>query len=448
MNSAEAKTLSREVLDFAPGLLAIQESPPPRLPRVIMLIVVVLFVILLAWATFGRLDIVASAEGRLVPKTYVKIVQPAESGIVQDILVSEGDEVEAGQVLMRMDAKLTEADVRTIRNEFELKRLQLIRIDAELTDQPMKAEDENSRLFAQVQQQYKAHRKAYLDAIAQEKAILEKTRHELRAAEELLSKLRKVVPTYRKSAEAFKRLSKDGYVSALAVEEKQREYIESAQDLRAQEETVASLKSVIAATQRKLSQISSNYRSELQNERIETEAQYSRLREELDKIEHKAGMLALRAPQKGIIKDLATHTRGTVVSPGTVLMSLVPYDEPLRAEVFIDNKDVGFVNEGQRVKIKLAAYPFQKYGMIDGTVLHVDPDAADLGGKAGESPMSSLRYKALVSLDTQQLKLDDTMLRLTPGMQVVADIHLGSRTVMEYLLSPVQKAWYEAGRER
>jgi HlyD family secretion protein len=192
----------------------------------------------------------------------------------------------------------------------------------------------------------------------------------------------------------------------------------------------------------------------LQNERVETESQFRKLRDELEKIEHKAGLLALRAPQRGVIKDLATHTVGTVVSPGTVLMTLVPHDEPLQAEVYVKNEDVGFVHRDQRVKLKLSAYPFQKYGMIDGTVVHVGPDAADqpaASGKSGGDPsegMPGLRYKALVRLDAQHLETDGNRLRLSPGMQVIAEIHQGQRTVMEYLLSPVQKAWQEAGRER
>jgi HlyD family secretion protein len=449
------KTLSGDVLDFAPGLLSIQESPPAKLPRTVLYSVVALFCILLCWAVFGKLDIVASAEGRLVPQTYVKIVQPAEAGIVQEILVREGLSVEAGQVLMRMDAKLTEADARTIRNEYELKRLQLRRIDAEMAGLPIRTEAADSpEIYAQIASQYTAHRQAYQDALAQEQAILGKTRHDLRASEELARKLRETVPTYRKSAAAFERLGKDGFYSSLAVEEKQRDRIEKEQDLRAQEATVASLKSTITASEKKLAQITSNYRSELQNERVETESQFRKLREELGKIEHKSGLLSLRAPQRGVIKDLATHTVGTVVSPGTVLMSLVPHDEPLQAEVLVKNEDVGFVHVDQRVKLKLAAYPFQKYGMIDGTVTHVGPDAADPSGAAAKSPgeapdaASGLRYKALVRLDTQHLETDGSRLRLSPGMQVISEIHQGQRTVMEYLLSPVQKAWQEAGRER
>ena len=259
---------------------------------------------------------------------------------------------------------------------------------------------------------------------------------------------------YARSAAAFKKLGDDGFYSSLAVEEKQRDWIEKEQELRAQVATVEGLKSTIAASRKKLAQITSSYHSALQDERIETESQFSRLREELEKIEHKSALLSLRAPERGIVKDLATHTVGTVVSPGTVLMTLVPHDEPLLAEVYVRNEDVGFVHESLSVKLKLAAYPFQKYGMIDGTIVHISADAAESGrGQPQPSdPQQELaggfRYKALVRLEEQRLLTDGQTMKLTPGMQVVADIHLGQRSVMEYLLSPVQKAWMEAGRER
>lgn len=454
MGNAGVKTLSRDALDFAPGLLSIQESPPAKLPRTVLYSVAVLFGILLVWAIFGKLDIVASAEGRLVPQTYVKIVQPAEGGIVQDILVREGQPVEANEVLMRMDGKLAEADARAIQNELSLKALQLRRIDAELTGRPMTTDArEASGLYTQVEAQYRAHRQSYLDAIAQESAALDKARYELRSAEEIVGKLQQIIPSYRNSAEAYQKLAAQGFVSPLAREEKERDRIEKEQDLRAQVSNAASLKASIQASQKRLAQIGSNYRSELQNERIETEAQYLKVREEWEKVSHKTNLLELRAPQAGIIKDLATHTRGTVVSPGTVLMTIVPQEDPLQAEVLIKNEDVGFVHVGQRVKVKLSAYPFQKYGMIDGIVTHVGPDTAE-GSNAppepGEEspPLPGLRYKALVKLDTQYLATDDRKMRLTAGMEAVVEIHQGRRTVMEYLLSPVQKAWQEAGRER
>ncbi|MHB1353505.1 MAG: HlyD family type I secretion periplasmic adaptor subunit [Thiobacillus sp.] len=454
MENAGVKTLSRDALDFAPGLLSIQESPPAKLPRTVLYSVAVLFGILLVWAIVGKLDIVASAEGRLVPQTYVKIVQPADSGIIQDILVREGQPVEANQMLMRMDGRFAEADARAIQNELALKALQLRRIDAELTGSPMiRAAHEASDLYTRVEAQYYAHRQSFLDAIAQESAALDKARYELRSAEEVVDKLQRVIPSYRNSAEAYQKLAEQGFVSPLARDEKERDRIEKEQDLRAQVSNAASLKASIQASQKRLAQIGSNYRSELQNERIETEAQYLKVREEWEKASHKTSLLELRAPQAGIIKDLATHTRGTVVSPGTVLMTIVPQEDPLQAEVLIKNEDVGFVHVGQSVKVKLSAYPFQKYGMIDGIVTHVGPDTAEGSNAPPElgkesPPLPGLRYKALVKLNTQYLATDDRKMRLTAGMEAVVEIHQGRRTVMEYLLSPVQKAWQEAGRER
>lgn len=445
---------SPDALDFAPGLLAIQESPPAKLPRTVMVTVLALFLIMLAWAVFGKLDIIASAEGRLVPQTYVKIVQPADAGIVQDILVQEGQEVEAGQVLMRMDTKLTEADAKTIQNELRLKSLILRRADAELAGRPMtRRKEDQPELYGQVENQYRAHRQAYLDAVGQESESLNKARHDLRSAQETLSKLQQVVPVYQKSAAAYEKLAKDNFVSQLAAQEKVRDKIEKEQDLKAQESNVASLKSSIAASEKKLAQITSNYKSQLQNERVDTESQYQKLRQDSAKIEHKSNLLELKAPQAGIIKDLATHTRGTVVSPGTVMMTLVPHDEPLQAEILVKNEDVGFVYPNQKTRIKLAAYPFQKYGMIEGTVIHVGADASDGAQPSADKgkdqkAVPQLTYKALVRLGVQSLEIEGEKLRLSPGMQVVAEIHQGRRTVMEYLLSPVQKAFHEAGRER
>lgn len=442
------KALDPDVADFAPGLLAIQERPPARMPRTVMYALSALFLILLLWAIFGKLDIVASAEGRLVPQTYIKIVQPADAGIVQDILVADGQAVAAGQVMMRMDTKLADADAKSIQNELQQKSLQLRRIDAELAGVRMSAiRGDPPTLYAQIDSQYRAHRQAYQDALAEESATLERARHDFKSAQEVLSKLQQVVPTYRKTASAYERLTREGFVSDLAAQEKMRDKIEKEQDLKAQESTVASLQSVVAGSQKKLAQIASNYRSQLQNERVEVEAQYQKAQQEWAKSQHKSSLLELRASQAGIVKDLAVHTRGTVVAPGSVLMTLVPVDEPLQAEVLVKNEDVGFLYLDQPARIKLAAYPFQKYGMLEGKVVHVGADAMEAADSKEAAPSTST-YKALVRLDAQTLLLDGERLKLSPGMRVIAEIHQGKRTVLEYLLSPVQKAFTEAGRER
>ena len=151
--------LSHEALDFAPDLLAMQERPPAKLPGVILYAVIALFAVLLAWAYFAKLDVVATAEGKLIPKSYLKIVQPSEGGILKEIRVNEGDKVQAGQVLMRMDAVLGEADTQILDSEMQQRQLQLRRIDAGLADRPlaMTAKDDVN-LFRQIQAQHAARK--------------------------------------------------------------------------------------------------------------------------------------------------------------------------------------------------------------------------------------------------------------------------------------------------
>lgn len=446
--------LSPEALDFAPSLLSIQESPPARLPRAVMYAVSALFVILVLWATFGKLDIVASAEGRLVPQTYVKIVQPADAGIVQEILVKEGQTVQAGQVLIRMDTQVAHADQKTIDTDLALRALQLRRIDAELTGQPlMRKASDPSDLFRPVEAQYRDRRQSYQDALGQAQEGLKKSQRDYDSGKEVLAKLREVTPILKAQSDSFTDMGKEGYVAQVTMRDKQREYLEKARDLRAQEETVASLAAAVAQAGKQLSQITSKYRSELQNERVEAEGQHRKLQQEQLKQEHKTGLLELKASQAGIVKDLATHTIGTVVSPGTVVLSLVPENEPLVAEVMVKNDDVGFVYRQQQVKVKIAAYPFQKYGMIDGEVIHVGPDASEADSQtpkdpAKDKPPPQLTYKALIALKSQTLDAQGKTFKLVPGMQAVAEISQGRRTVMEYLLSPVQKTLHDSGRER
>ncbi|MDP3911960.1 MAG: HlyD family type I secretion periplasmic adaptor subunit, partial [Gemmatimonadales bacterium] len=350
--------------DFLPSLVRLQEAPPSPLGRRVLGTSLVFLVAVLLWATFGRLDIIAVADGKLVPDTYVKIVQPIDSGVVKEILVKEGEEVKTGQVLMRMDAMLSESDLKSLTADDKNKRIALRRIDAQLAGAPFtRRADEPAELFVQVFAQYLANRQAYENALAQERATLEKAQHDLAAAEQVQKKLAQTLPHFRAQEAAYEKLTNDGFAGRLMYTDKQRERIEHEQDLRAQESTIASAQSLIAQEEKKIAQIGADYRRQLQTERVDIAAQLEKAEQELAKQEHRQEYLELRAPQDGVVKDLATHTAGTVTSPGTILMTLVPKDEKLRAEVWVKNDDIGFVHKAQPVKIKLATFTFQKYGM-------------------------------------------------------------------------------------
>ena len=442
--------------EFQPALVRLQELPPSPLGRRMLWTALVFLGALLVWAVFGKLDIVAVAEGRLVPDTYLKIVQPTDAGVVKEILVKEGEFVKEGQILMRMDPSLSASDLKTLAADFHNKRLSLRRIDAQMAGTPLaRSSDDPPELFIQVQAQYLANRQSYESALAQERAQLDKARSDLVAADAIKKKLAQVLPHYREQEAAYAKLEKDGFAGRLMYTDKQRERIEKEHDLQAQEAVIVSAAATISQEEKKIAQITADYRRALQTERVDVANQFEKAAQELAKQEHRHGYLELRAPQAGTVKDLATHTIGTVASPGTILMTLVPKDEILRAEVWVKNDDIGFVRESQPVKVKLSAFTFQKYGMLEGAVSHVSADAAEQGATASSSapaapkqPTELLAYRTLVNLKSQTLDADGVKYRLQPGMQVSAEIHLGTRTVLEYLLSPVQKAFQEAARER
>ena len=449
--------MSADPADFSPPLLRIQEKPPAPLAGWMLRLLLALIAAIIVWAIFGRLDIVAVADGKLVPSSYLKIVQPAEQGIVKEILVTEGQSVQAGQVLIRMDTVLTAADVKAIQAEHDNKRLALRRIDAQLLGKKFSTKKgDPPELGLQVEAQYVANVRAYENALAQEKALLEKARHDLAGAQATKAKLEQVLPHYIEQERAFEKLTKDGFAGRILYTDKQRERIEKEQDLRTQEFVIRSSQALIEQSEKKIAQITADYRRQLQTERVETAAQYEKLRQELAKHEHRRELLELRAPEAGTVKDLATHTVGTVAMPGTILMTLVPRDEQLLAEVWVSNQDVGFVRQAQAVKIKLAAFQFTKYGMVQGTVRQVSADATEAPSANTRSdaltgrdrPMGPLAYRAIVELKSQHLETDGARYPLSPGMQVAAEIHLGTRTVLEYVVSPVRKAFHEAARER
>ena len=446
-NQAPPEPLS---LRLASKLFELESAEPQRRSLLVLRIVCVLVAVLLVWALVAKLDIVAVAQGRLVPQTYVKIVQPAEAGIVREILVREGDAVETGQVLVRLDPTVNAADSGATERELALQKLQLRRTEAQLENKALtRNPDEDSNLFLQVDAQRAAHRQQYTDAVAQETAARSRALSELQGARELLAKLEQTLPSYQRSADAYEKLAKDNLVGSLQAEERRREALEKAQDLQSQRSAVLALQASIGQHDQRLAQLRSAYATELNNLRLQAVTAINRLEQQLGKLNFQQGLLELRAPQSGIVKELATTTVGAVVQPGTVLASLVPRDEPLLAEVLIENKDIGFVKPGQSVRLKVAAYTFQKYGMLEGVVKSVSADSSASAAEAQTSGRAeSLAFKALIELREQKLAANDLDLPLAAGMQISAEIMQGKRTVMEYLLSPVQRVVSEAGMER
>jgi len=438
--------------DFSPGLLAAVNQPPSPLPRLMLYVLMLLLAFVVVWSYLGQLDIVAIAQGKLIPQTRLKIVQPFEGGRVSEILVKDGEVVKVGQILMLMDTRLSEADTRKLQKELDAAKIQLRRIEAELTNQEFKRHaGDDETIFQQVAAQSRANKAEYTHALGQQKAILEQTEKEIAAARVIYQKLKETLPIHVENEEAVSKLGKTGYASRFTVLETQRQRIEAERELQSQEFEIQSLLAKKKEANEKIKQLTSANNQQLLNKKIELDNQVSQLEQDWLKQQYRNELMELKAPQDGVIKDLSTNTEGSIVPAGTVLMSVVPLDEPLQAEVYIDNKDVGFVTSGQEVKVKMMSYEFQKYGMLDAIVEYVGADASDRatqaqGVESGNG--QALGYRTLIALSQQHLARNGQQFELRPGMQVTAEIKIGSRSVLDYVLSPVQRAVNEAGTER
>ncbi len=359
--------------------------------------------------------------------------------------------VVAGQPVLRLDARLADADLRAHRIELAQRLLQLRRLDAELHDQALQRDpDDPDDLYVRAAAQLAANRAAHRDAVSHANAQVARIEQELSAAFEVQEKLSRTVPIAQTMAVRYDRLRQEGFVSELFALERERDRIEREQDLRAQRHTVRALQASLEQATRQHAQVASNHRRQLHADRAEANAQVARLREELDKQLVRREHVELTSPQAGVVKELAIRTVGTVVSAGTVLVSLVPAGDALEAEVVVRNEDAGFVRSGQRAQLKVAAFPFQKYGLIEAEVLRIGPDATESSASRtpGEETPATGGYRARLALSAQSLTFDGSRLPLTSGMLASAEIHLGHRAVLHYLLAPVQKAWHEAARER
>ncbi|GAB4182088.1 MAG: HlyD family type I secretion periplasmic adaptor subunit [Rhodocyclaceae bacterium] len=432
--------------NLSAALIEIRETAPHPAARMVLFALAAMLAALIAWAAIGSLDIVAVAEGRLIPGSRLKVVQSAEAGVVKEIRVTEGSRVRAGEVLVRMDATYSEADRNALAADAANARLTLRRIDAQLAERPLTRQaDDPPALFARILAEHAAETAARRGALGEARAALEHARHELAVAEQVRARLAAVLPLYAEQERAFARLAGQGYVSRILATDKARERIEKEQELRAQEAAVAAARSAADAGQERLRQVAAEYERRLQVERVEVGGRLDKLEQELAKQSRRGDLLVLRAPQDAIVKELATHTSGAVVAPGTVLMTLVPANDRLRAEVWVRNDDIGFVHPGQPVSLKLSAYPFQKYGTLGGRVAQVGADAQEA---RSASDAGAGLYRALVDLDATSLVQAEARYPLSPGMSLAAEIHLGRRTVLEYLLSPLGRTFAEAGRER
>lgn len=405
------------------------------------------FVAALMWAIWADLDIVVSAQGKLTPTSFVRVAQPLEGGVVKRLMVKDGDTVSKGQALVELDPLYAQADASTSEQQEERLRLQLERIEAELTDKPFEPTQGTEGLKRSVQTDFMLRRQALASAVLEAQAAVAKAQADLRGAEERVARATQLVPLVSKQHQMQQELLKEGFVSVTTATDKQKELVDAKQDLLTQQAAVTSAKSAVLQAQAALTRVKDDYRKQLTAERAQALAELQATEGAAAKNKHRLQQTTLQAPAAGTVNGLGALSVGQVVSNGVVLLNVVPHDEPLRMEAWLRNEDAAFVAPGMPAKVKLSSYPFQKYGWVEGQVswLGVDAETPESMKNAQGEP---LFYRVRITLNKQAVSRDGRSYALMPGMQGVADIRVGSRTLLEYLTNPLKKIALEAAREK
>lgn len=441
-----AATASTDVA-FLPAALEVIERPVSPTGRITAWVLVIGLVATIAWLVLGRVDVVASAPGKIVPSGSVKIVQSAGTGVVSAIHIADGDRVRRGQVLIELDTTLSQADLEQARKGLLAAELDAARnraIANALTGRRVRF-DTPAGTPAEVAETQRRLIQAQVGAVTATAASLAAARasalSDADAASAQRAKLEATVPILDHELEAMRRLDARGYAPGMRLLELERQRRSEAGD----RDVAAAQQARGLSDARRLGQQIAQTRDEARRVALadlaKAESEVILRREEVTKALRRTGLQALRAPASGTVQQLSVHTVGGIVEPARTLMVVVPDDGTVEVEAKVLNKDAGFVHEGQDVTVKVEAFPFTRYGTVPGRVISISRDAVP-------DPKLGATYIARVRLERASLVVDGRPRPLGAGLGVIADIRTGSRRIMSYLLSPVQTSVAQAGRER
>jgi hemolysin D len=458
---------AKNELAFLPAALEIMETPPSPLGRGIAVTIAAVFCLALAWASVGRIDIVASAQGRIIPSGRTKVVQPFETGVVRAIHVRDGQNVKVGDVLIELDPTMNEAERNHLRSDLIAAQLDVARLRAALSDgnDPL-AEfhppGDASPALISTQRQFlidqTAEHRAKLAALDRQKAQKEA---ELATISATVGKFEQAIPILQQRVDIRKTLFEHNTGSKVNYLEILQALVDQQQDLIIQKSRSREADAALAAITETRAQAAAEYRRTLSSELVEAERKVAGLSQDLVKAEQRTRLQLLIAPVDGVVQQLAVHTVGGVVTPAQSLLVVVPRDSHLEIEAMVSNQDIGFVHAGQAAEIKVDTFNFTRYGLLHGQVVSVSQDAITRDtaqdkvaehqkteSSTSEPKGQELAYAARVSLDRTQMQVENNPVNLSPGMAVTVEIKTGSRRVMSYLLSPLLRYKQETLRER
>jgi len=434
----------RAELAFLPAALEITETPARPLGRAMMMAICAFFAIAIGWAAIGEMDIIATAQGKIIPTERVKKIQPLETGEIRAIHVKDGQHVEKGETLVELNPTGSEADQARLIQDLSA-RAELARLQALLADDPENAFSPPEDAPDTMVRLHRAYLRSELQKRAAERASLtgeiERREAEVKTLTAGVGRLERKLTKVRERVEGRRKLMEKGIIAKLEFNELEEELFDVEDQLEVERKRLTETVPSLRAAKAQLAQAEAEFRSDVLARETETRDRVKTIEQELIKEVERFRLQTLKAPVSGTVQRLDIHTIGGIVQPAQVLMEIVPDSSIIEVEAMVLNKDKGFVFADQEVELKVESFPFTKYGTIPGSVRLIYEDAIP------DEQQGSV-YPARITMARTTIAVGKGEVDLKPGMTVTAEIKTGKRKIIEYILAPLQEYVDESMREQ
>jgi len=441
--------LKRNDYEFLPSILEIQEKPPSPIGRMILWLLMFFITFMICWAYLGSVNIVATAQGKIIPTGQVKIVKPATEGVVKEILIKEDQFVQKGDILIELDDSIVYSQIKQTENNLEeliakniwqsnfleniekLKEIKITKYENRISE---RIQLRNELLFRQEIEDFASKIKIKKSEIAQLKT--QKVEQET-AKEKLIA----ILPIIKKREAALKKLYTTKMVSETEYLDLKQSLIEAEYNIKMQKNTIKSLNLQIQIKENEVQDLFSNKKLDLQNRIVENSNEIERLRLEEEQLKTTLSQHKIKSPINGYIQDLTVFTEGGVLTKDQSVLRVVPEDKELIVEAMFLNKDIGFIEKGQETTVKVDTFNFVKHGSLKGEILEISNDAI-------QDENLGLVFKTKIKLIDKELFINNKYIKVNSGMSVIVEAKTGRRKIINYFFNPVRKIISESIQER
>lgn len=417
----------------------------PRSRRITLWSCLAFFVALIVWAANAPIDEVTRGDGKAIPSSRLQKIQNLEGGIVSEVFVHEGQIVEAGQPLLRLDDTRFQSNVGESEADRYALMARISRLQAQIDDNPLTLSPEIEReapgIASGERELFETQRMRFRNEIGGLEEQLAQKRQELLDFESKKAQFGRSLGLIQQEVRMSEPLVSAGAISKVEILRLRRSEVDTRGQLDSVVLAIPRARSAIKEIENKIAESRGRYRSEMLGQLNEARTSLAKIEASGKAIEDRVNRTLVTSPVRGIIQQMLVNTIGGVIQPGSELVEIVPLDDTLLVEAKIRPQDIAFLHPGQKAMIKFTAYDYTIYGGLKGSLEHISADT--ITDKEGHS-----FYQIRLRTDRNYLGSEEKPLLIIPGMVVSVDIMTGQKTVLSYLLKPILRAKAEAFRER